>query len=105
LIIGDTPLPIHQIPNCLSKQPRNVRGCIAPRKDSVDVSRVQLERDIAGEHDASFVSVSNWLCGTSECPVIIGNMILYRDNNHISATASVYFAPFLAAVMVPLLAS
>ncbi len=105
LIIGDTPLPIHQIPNCLSKQPRNVRGCIAPRKDSVDVSRVQLERDIAAENDASFVSVSNWLCGTTECPVIIGNMILYRDNNHISATASVYFAPFLAAVMVPLLPS
>jgi len=103
LIIGDTPLPIHQIPNCLSKQPRNVRGCLAPREDSVDVSRVELEREIAGEHDASFVSVSNWLCGTSECPVIIGNMILYRDNNHIAATASVYFAPFLAAVMVPLL--
>ena len=105
LIIGDTPLPIHQIPNCLSKQPRNVRGCIAPRKDSVDVSRVQLEREVAAGHDASFVSVSDWLCGTSECPVIIGNMILYRDNNHISATASVYFAPFLAAVMVPRLPS
>ncbi len=103
LIIGDTPLPIHQIPNCLSKQPRNVRGCLAPRMDSVDVSRVQLERQVAGEHDASFVSVSDWLCGTSECPVIIGNMILYRDNNHISATASRYFAPFLAAVVVPLL--
>ena len=103
LIIGDTPLPIHQIPNCLSKQPRNVRGCLAPRQDSVDVSRVQLEGEVAGEHDASFVSVSDWLCGTWECPVIIGNMILYRDNNHISATASRYFAPFLAAVMVPLL--
>ena len=103
LIIGDTPLPIHQIPNCLSNQPRNVRGCIAPRDESVDVSRVELEREVAGEHDASFVSVSDWLCGTWECPVIIGNMILYRDNNHISATASTYFAPFLAAVMVPLL--
>ena len=103
LIIGDTPLPIHQIPNCLSNQPRNVRGCLAPREESVDVSRVELERQIASEHEASFVSVSNWLCGTWECPVIIGNMILYRDNNHISATASEYFAPFLAAVMVPLL--
>ena len=103
LIIGDTPLPIHQIPNCLSKQPRNVRGCLAPREDSVDVSRVQLEDQVASENDAGFVSVSDWLCGTWECPVIIGNMILYRDNNHISATASRYFAPFLAAVMVPLL--
>ena len=103
LIIGDTPLPIHQIPNCLSKQPRNVRGCLAPREDSVDVSRVQLEGEVAGQHDAGFVSVSDWLCGTWECPVIIGNMILYRDNNHISATTSRYFAPFLAAVMVPLL--
>jgi peptidoglycan/LPS O-acetylase OafA/YrhL len=103
LIIGDTPLPIHEIPNCLSAQPRNVRGCLAPRGDSVDVSRVQLEREVAGQHDANFVSVSDWLCGTWECPVIIGNMILYRDNNHISATASRYFAPFLAAVMVPML--
>ena len=103
LIIGDTPLPDHQIPNCLSNQSRNVLSCQASRDDAIDRSRLELEREVAGEHDASFVSVSNWLCGTQWCPVIIGTMILYRDNNHISATASTYFAPFLAAVMVPLL--
>jgi hypothetical protein len=49
------------------------------------------------------VSTSDWLCGTNECPVVLGNIVMYRDNNHVSATMSRYLAPFVQAAMLPLL--
>jgi len=103
LIIGDTPLPAHQVPNCLMKVPGNVPFCGAERAKAVNRSRVELEQQIAATYDGSFVSTSSWLCGTSKCPVILGNILMWRDNNHISATMSKYLAPFLDAVVTPLL--
>ena len=103
LIIGDTPLPAHEIPNCLSANPRGVRHCMAARKAAINQPRLQLERDLAATYHGDFVDTSDWLCGTTDCPVIEGNIVMYRDNNHISATMSRYLAPFLQAAVVPLL--
>ena len=102
LIIGDTPLPAHQVPNCLLKVPGNVHFCGQTRKDGVDTSRLDLERAIAAEYQGHFVSVTNWVCGTSFCPVILGNLLIWRDNNHVSATFSTYLTPFMASVVVPI---
>ena len=103
LIIGDTPLPAHQVPNCVLKVPGNLHYCGQTRADGVNRSRLDLERQIAAEYDGNFVSVTNWVCGTSFCPVVLGNILMWRDNNHVSATMSRYLAPFMAAVLVPLL--
>ena len=102
LIIGDTPLPAHQVPNCLMKAPGNVPFCGADRAKAVNRSRIELEQQIAANYQGTFVSTSSWLCGTSKCPVILGNILMWRDNNHVSATMSKYLAPFLDAVITPL---
>jgi peptidoglycan/LPS O-acetylase OafA/YrhL len=103
LIIGDTPLPAHEVPNCLTANPRNVRYCGAQRSKAIDVSRLQLESDLATQHNGTFVSVSDWLCGTSACPTILGNIIMWRDNNHISATMSKYLEPLVESVVAPIM--
>jgi len=41
------------------------------------------------------------MCDDTRCAVMLGNIQLYRDDNHIGATASRYFAPFVEAVTVP----
>jgi hypothetical protein len=102
LIIGDTPLPAHEVPNCLAAFPRSVRRCIAQRSTAIDTSRLELEKELAAEHTAQFVSVSDWLCGSTECPVIDGNIVMYRDNNHMTATMSRFLAPLLATAVSPL---
>jgi hypothetical protein len=103
LVLGDTPLPAHEIPNCLSANARSVRHCITTRAAAVNLSRLQLEADLAAAHHADFVSTSDWLCGSRECPVIEGNIVMYRDNNHLSATMARYLSPFLQAAILPLL--
>jgi peptidoglycan/LPS O-acetylase OafA/YrhL len=103
LILGDTPLPAHEIPNCLAANPRSVRHCITTRGPAIKQSRLQLETALAATYRADFVATSDWLCGTKECPVVLGNIVMYRDNNHVSATMSRYLAPFVQAAILPLL--
>jgi hypothetical protein len=103
LILGDTPLPAHEVPNCLAANPRSVRNCITTRGPAIKETRVQLERDLAAAYTADFVPTGDWLCGTNDCPVVLGNLVMYRDNNHVSATMARYLAPFVQAAILPLL--
>ena len=103
LIIGDTPLPAHEVPNCLTALPTNVPYCGAEKAKAVNRSRIELEQELAAQFDGQHVSTTNWMCGTSFCPVIEGNIIMWRDNNHVSATMAKFLTPFLAATIVPLL--
>ncbi|MFM2077629.1 MAG: hypothetical protein RJA49_1519, partial [Actinomycetota bacterium] len=102
LIIGDTPLPAHEVPNCLSAFPSNVHYCGAEKAKAVNTSRIALEDELATQFDGHFVSTTDWLCGTTFCPVIEGNIVMWRDNNHVSATMAKFLTPFLASTIVPL---
>jgi hypothetical protein len=39
------------------------------------------------------------MCTDDECPVIIGNVLVYKDDSHISATYSHLVAPLLEQAM------
>ena len=47
---------------------------------------------------------SDWLCTDTACPVIVGNTLMYRDDSHITATASRLLAPYLEATVRAVLA-
>jgi hypothetical protein len=47
---------------------------------------MQTEKSIATELGFSYVDVTQWVCGTSFCPAIIGSTLVYMDTNHVSAT-------------------
>lgn len=43
----------------------------------------------------TFADLSDSLCEESACPPVIGNVIVYSDNSHLSATYSRTLAPAL----------
>ena len=46
-----------------------------------------------------------WFCTATRCPAIVGNILLYRDNEHMTPVWSRFISPLLAnsllAVMKP----
>ena len=104
LLLGDTPTPLNYIPACIAAHVRGVERCVAARSFAVDPPRMAVEQDEAHLHDAVFVGTSDWLCTPTSCPVILGDVLVYRDNSHLTTTASLLFAPYLEATVAPLLA-
>jgi peptidoglycan/LPS O-acetylase OafA/YrhL len=102
LVLGDTPTPASDVPSCVSAHLGHVSACAAARSDAVRDDRLQIEREVAAARGAAFVSTSDWLCSPTACPVIVGDVFVYRDNNHITATAAEWLAPFVEAAVAPL---
>jgi len=104
LLLGDSATPKADIPSCLASNLSNVPQCVASRSEAVRPSRLQVERELAAQYDADFVPTSDWLCTDTACPVIVGNTLMYRDDSHITATASRLLAPYLEATVRAVLA-
>ena len=103
LVLGDTPTPLNDVPGCVASHLRRVSDCMSLRSAAIKPARLGVELDVAAAHGASFVPTGDWLCTASECPVVIGNLLVYRDNSHITTAASVWLEPYLEAAVKPLL--
>ena len=103
LVLGDTPTPLNDVPSCVASHLRHVSACMNPRTAAVKPGRLSVELDLAATHNARFVPTGDWLCTATDCPVVIGNMLVYRDNSHITTTASLWLEPYLEAVVKPLI--
>ena len=102
LVLGDTPTPLNDVPGCVASHLRRVADCMNPRSAAIKPARLGVEVDVAAAHDAAFVATGDWLCTSSECPVVIGNLLVYRDNSHITTAASMWLVPYLEAAVKPL---
>jgi peptidoglycan/LPS O-acetylase OafA/YrhL len=102
VILGDTPTENADVPQCLSGHLRSVPACVSPRRYSVRGPRLQVEAELAAQFGTATIDTSDWLCTQQACPVIIGDLLVYRDRNHLTPDASMSLAPLLEAALVPL---
>jgi hypothetical protein len=87
-----------------------VRSCIhvEGQKDSADrnLSRCKMSRDKALRFDGQkesaavlgarvqLVDMTSFYCNSTECPAVIGNVIVYRDGHHLTRTYAKSLAPY-----------
>ena len=99
MLLGDSATPKDDVPSCLAGNVSNVSSCMNSRSGAVRPDRLAVEREVAAKYDADFVPTSDWMCTDAACPVIVGNILMYRDNSHITATAAEFLAPYLEAAV------
>ena len=103
VVLGDNP-PAEDLPSsCLSGHVTSADACVADRADVVKASRLAVEQQVAAAHGAAFVDPTDWFCTPSRCPVMIGDILVYRDATHISTVAATWFQPLMAAALAPAL--
>lgn len=100
VLVEDTPYPGQQIPACLSRNYTNVHECSPTVTNGyrVDMFEMMNDFDAAGEH---VVWVRNWFCTANLCPTIVGNLLVYRDDNHMTVTYAEFLAPLLDEAVGP----
>jgi peptidoglycan/LPS O-acetylase OafA/YrhL len=103
VVIGDTPQASDEPSDCLSRNLRRADTCNAARHDVVASSRLALEQAITTGLGATYIDTSDWLCTETACPMMIGDILLYRDATHITTVASEWFRPLLEASLAPVL--
>jgi peptidoglycan/LPS O-acetylase OafA/YrhL len=96
VIINDVPLPFIDVPGCLAAHATDVRICAIPRSQDLGDGMGVIEKIAAAATGAGLVDLTAGICpGSGACPVVINNMIVYRDGHHLTATFSRTLAPLL----------
>jgi len=96
VIIDDVPLPYIDVPACLAAHASDVRQCAVPRSQDLGDGMGLIEKTAAAATGASRIDLTAGICpGAGACPVVINDMIVYRDGHHLTATFSRTLAPLL----------
>jgi hypothetical protein len=101
IFIGDTPDIPGVPPECIASNRRNVSQCVATLNRSTLVDVMDALRKVARDEKVSLIDPQRWLCHNNLCPVVVGNISVYRDDNHISDVMARWLQPLLADKIVP----
>lgn len=99
VVIGDTPAYANDEnpATCLSQNPTDVQACDTPLKNPNPqwADHEGAEKQAVIDTHAGWINPIQWMCHGQECAPIIGNMVVYLNWSHITAT----YSEFLSRVM------
>lgn len=85
IALRDTPRFAQSVPVCLEKNPTDFSACDAQRSDLYSPT-VPTDAVAAQLPDTTFLDLTENFCNATTCPAVIGNVIVYKDGNHATAT-------------------
>ncbi len=93
----DTPTLTQDVLGCLATHPDAIGRCASPTGPSLREPgwRAGLAA-LARRRAVTVIDPNPWLCADT-CPAVLGNAIVYRDANHLTAPFAESLAPLLAA--------
>ncbi|MGI8945857.1 MAG: acyltransferase family protein [Thermoleophilaceae bacterium] len=92
-VLKSLPRPPRDVPSCVSRQPKRLERCAFAKW-----------RDPAGAYDSvsattvdgtEVLDASPIVCPDGRCPAVMGNALVYRDDNHFTATFARTLSPWL----------
>ena len=99
ILMEDTPYPGQDVPTCLSRHYTNVQLCNPTISFAYREDMHQMLQDFDAE-DVHVLWTRPWFCTASGCPTVVGNILVYRDDNHMTVTFASFIAPLLDAAVV-----
>jgi hypothetical protein len=93
IVLGDTPHNRADPVSCLAQHPRDISACVSPRvppRARIVERTIRRVTRAAGElHRTLYGTV----CTYDPCPLVQGDVLIYRDRTHLTATFSRRITP------------
>ena len=98
LVLGPIPDPHFVVPICLSSHLDDVAACTPAKSTAVNESGIAAESAATEAGGGQYADVTDLFCSTDRCPVIVGNTLVYLDENHQTLEHSRLLAPVIGAL-------
>ncbi|HEY9305636.1 MAG TPA: SGNH hydrolase domain-containing protein, partial [Mycobacterium sp.] len=105
LVLGPIPDPHSTVPTCLSAHLADASACSPPRAQAVNDAGIAAEKAATTASGGHYADLTPLFCTTQRCPVIVGNELVYRDDNHLTIAYAETLAPVIGAMADQALAS
>lgn len=101
VVIGDNPNAGVDPPACLSDHPDDATRCATSRAEAVRADRISGEYVAAEAHGATFIDTTDWFSTPSTCPAVIGDLLVLRDETHMTPPMAEFLTPLPQAALAP----
>ncbi|GHD21721.1 acyltransferase [Nocardiopsis kunsanensis] len=92
----DTPVTDRDVFECLEEHNDDLSQCSVPREVAFEDVDPQVQAARAMEDDVHLLDMSDLFCGDDRCAPVIGNVVVYRDYHHMTASYSQMLSEELA---------
>jgi hypothetical protein len=93
VLLKDLPRSPVDVPDCVSRNPGDLERCAF--RDEREDGHSYDARAAAKVDGVRSIDPAPLLCPRRLCPAVIGNALVYRDDNHFTATFARTLAPWL----------
>jgi len=98
LVLGPVPDPHFVVPICLSGYLDDVTACLPRRSTAVNESGIAAESAATKAGGGHYADLTDLFCTADRCPVIVGNTLVYIDEEHLTFEYSRLLAPVMGAL-------
>jgi peptidoglycan/LPS O-acetylase OafA/YrhL len=99
LVLGPVPDPFGNVPTCLSDHLDSAFACSPERAVAMNEEGIAAEAAATVAGGGQYAAVTDLFCTAAVCPVVVGNQLVFRDDNHLSIDYAQFLAPVLAALV------
>ncbi len=105
----DSPDPYDSVPACAVSHKTDLSSCEPGVLRNTERSVREVATSIADKMSVGVIDPHVWLCvdvspdddsDTTRCPVVVGDILIYRDSHHLSNTFVEWFTPVISAELV-----
>lgn len=84
------------MPNCLAANPENRLAC-ATEADALPADAIAEAAAASDDPRVHLIDLTDRFCDETTCYPVVGDMIVYSDNSHLSGDYATALVPYLAA--------
>jgi hypothetical protein len=85
IAIRDTPWMMFDVAECIEVAGPGAAACFRPRKSMLaDRDPIEAARDLPP--NVRYIDLTQYFCDEVRCPPVAGNVLIYADQHHITAT-------------------
>ena len=100
IYIEDIPIPNYDVPTCVADHLSNVSACtFALNKAYTYPSRHSATGPAVAATGVQTVDPTHWICTTTRCPAVVGNLLVYRNSTHMTKTYSTWLMPMVEPLL------
>ncbi|HEX6357519.1 acyltransferase family protein [Actinophytocola sp.] len=94
VVLVDPPLTTGRDPNCVELNPDNPVACAVDRASATPVDPLtEAARDVPG---VTIVDLTSYFCDSQRCYAVVGNVVVYFDDDHMNSEFSRSLKPMIA---------
>jgi peptidoglycan/LPS O-acetylase OafA/YrhL len=98
LVLGPAPDPHGSVPACLSGHVDDATACAPTRPAAVNDGGIGAERAATNAAGGQYADLTDLFCTPDRCPMIVGNTLVFRDDNHVTTEYAQLLTPVIGAL-------